>query len=370
MSFNNQHIILDRLNYQEAFLLYVDGELSPLQMDAVEAFVALHPDLQEELDALLTTKLDDETISFGNKESLLSPNMSAGSSDELLLLYLDNELNGNEQKVIEQRIATDAAFQKQYELLQATKLDKKETIVYPDKKELYRNTQPSVRPMFWLRIAVAVILVLSATIFWWMGNKNSTDLNPASVATTNNNTINQVENKVAKADEGNEKAEAKENNKKMKVIPSIDREKETFTIAKAPGKIKTTSPVKKHIEQLAVQENDFVITKPDPRDRTIAVVKEPTRIEENKHVDALANNPSQQIINTPAVTTIVAEPYNNKNEALNETGVIYASQNNNDKQGSVRGFLRKASRFIERRTGINPVNEDDKLLIGVVAIKL
>ena len=53
MSFNNQHIILDRLNYQEAFLLYVDGELSAVQMDAVEAFVALHPDLQEELDALL-----------------------------------------------------------------------------------------------------------------------------------------------------------------------------------------------------------------------------------------------------------------------------------------------------------------------------
>ena len=369
MSFNNQHIILDRLNYQEAFLLYVDGELSAVQMDAVEAFVALHPDLQEELDALLTTKLDGEPISFGNKESLLSQNISAGSVDESLLLYLDNELKENEKKVIEHRLITDAAFQKQYALLEATRLDKKETIVYPHKKKLYRNTQPTVRPMFWLRIAVAVILLLSATIFWWIGNNNTNDIDAPSVATTNGN-VDKRQNNVVNTGVAKEKEEATVNNNKIEVVPSIDSKKETFAITQTPRKIKTSAPAKKQIEQLAVQENDYVKAKPDPRDKTTNIADAPNRIDENTHVDALANNPSQQIINTPAVTTTIAEPYNNKNEAANETGVIYASQNNNDKQGSVRGFLRKASRFIERRTGINPVNEDDKLLIGVVAIKL
>ena len=52
------------------------------------------------------------------------------------------------------------------------------------------------------------------------------------------------------------------------------------------------------------------------------------------------------------------------NDAVATTG------NENDKKGSFRGFLRKATRFIERRTGINPTNEDDELLIGAVAIKL
>ncbi len=77
MSSNTPHIILDRTNYEEAFLLYVDGELSAEQNNAVEAFAALHPDLQEELDALLTTKLDSEAVCFQYKESLLSDNIRA-----------------------------------------------------------------------------------------------------------------------------------------------------------------------------------------------------------------------------------------------------------------------------------------------------
>jgi hypothetical protein len=49
---------------------------------------------------------------------------------------------------------------------------------------------------------------------------------------------------------------------------------------------------------------------------------------------------------------------------------VATTGNEKDKKGSVRGFLRKATRFIERRTGINPTNEDDELLIGAIAIKL
>jgi hypothetical protein len=78
----------------------------------------------------------------------------------------------------------------------------------------------------------------------------------------------------------------------------------------------------------------------------------------------------QQMINKQPVTTDLSPAYNNTNTlAVTEPGpgTDLASVN---KKGSVRGFLRKATRFIERRTGINPVNEDDELLIGVVAIKL
>ncbi|RYZ17243.1 MAG: hypothetical protein EOO16_24515 [Chitinophagaceae bacterium] len=40
------------------------------------------------------------------------------------------------------------------------------------------------------------------------------------------------------------------------------------------------------------------------------------------------------------------------------------------RQNSVRGFLRKASRFIEKRTGIKTTNEDNQLVVGGVAINL
>jgi hypothetical protein len=40
------------------------------------------------------------------------------------------------------------------------------------------------------------------------------------------------------------------------------------------------------------------------------------------------------------------------------------------KKGSVKGFLRKATRLIEKRTGFDPTNENGELLLGVVAVKL
>jgi hypothetical protein len=42
----------------------------------------------------------------------------------------------------------------------------------------------------------------------------------------------------------------------------------------------------------------------------------------------------------------------------------------NEKKSSLKGFLRKATRFIERRTNISTTNENNELVIGVVALKL
>jgi hypothetical protein len=76
----------------------------------------------------------------------------------------------------------------------------------------------------------------------------------------------------------------------------------------------------------------------------------------------------QEIINDNPVTIRNASSLNSiaGPAAVNTTEVA----NSDGKQGSVRGLLRKATRFIERRTGINPVDEDDKLLVGMVAISL
>ncbi len=44
-------------NYEEFLYSYVDGELSPEEATALEAFVAAHPQVRAELDQLLATKL-------------------------------------------------------------------------------------------------------------------------------------------------------------------------------------------------------------------------------------------------------------------------------------------------------------------------
>ena len=47
---------INRHNYEEYFILYMDNELGSTERRMVEDFVKLHPDLQEELDMLLQSR--------------------------------------------------------------------------------------------------------------------------------------------------------------------------------------------------------------------------------------------------------------------------------------------------------------------------
>ena len=60
----NQH------NYQDFLLRYIDEELDLREIEALLAFVAVHPAVGEELEFLQSTKLDIETIACPNKAVL------------------------------------------------------------------------------------------------------------------------------------------------------------------------------------------------------------------------------------------------------------------------------------------------------------
>ncbi len=57
-------------NYQDFLLRYIDEELDLRETDALLAFVALHPEVQQELESLQSTKLDIEIMSCPNKAVL------------------------------------------------------------------------------------------------------------------------------------------------------------------------------------------------------------------------------------------------------------------------------------------------------------
>jgi hypothetical protein len=78
----------------------------------------------------------------------------------------------------------------------------------------------------------------------------------------------------------------------------------------------------------------------------------------------------QQTINTKTVTPPLVVSLNDQT-----TSPVTAVQRDvvkidNEKKSSLKGFLRKATRFIERRTNITTTNENNELLIGAVSLKL
>ena len=92
---------INRHNYEEFFLMYVDNELNNEQRAEVELFARQNPDLQKEFEMLQQTKLTaDEEIMFAHKTDLLKIKDSIGidNYEEFFLLYIDNELNESGKK--------------------------------------------------------------------------------------------------------------------------------------------------------------------------------------------------------------------------------------------------------------------------------
>jgi len=334
-------------NYEEFFILYMDNELTPAQKQMVDTFLVAHPDLQAELELLMSTRLEPEAVSF-NKEALLSDNMKLATTEEDLLLLIDNELPADEAYQLNKSIAADATLQKQYQLLLQTKLDAAEVIAYPDKNELYRHTEKVIRFGVWMRVAAAIIIIAAIGLVYNMGSTSSTG-------------TNQPPNNIAA-----KPGLLKQNEQKIKV-PGRNEEKPQDLLADAGKKdksktfdnIKTTIPQTKDAPKqdapiLAQQQDDLIAS--DPVQRSTSIDNPSTGISGN--------------VNSFTVTT---------DAAIRNTDIQFASQTSgpkegdaiaNNKKGSVKGFLRKATRLIEKRTGIDATNENEELLIGAFAVKL
>lgn len=357
MSFNNRNIDITPDNYQEYFLLYVDDELSIEEREAVDSYIKLNPHLQAELDSFLNTKLPVENISIENKQFLLSDSMKHVEVDESLLLYIDNELDNEEKEKVEQLIRNNGDYQLQYQLLKKAKLNEKDTIVYPYKKELYKSTG-AVHPFYWFRIAAAIILILSLGAILWITNSNE---QPASIV--QKPVTNEIKNEVTQQEE---KTISEDDEDHITSGPSTDIaiQNEPKTQIRTHKKEEIPTGVQKPVT--SEKEMQIARVPEQPKSKNLVEqtkYKETTEIAKTKE----SVNPQQNIHKTPVTSEDVLSYINT--EAPVNTAVSFAS-NEEDKKGSVRGFLRKATRFIERRTGVNPVNEDDELLIGVVAIKL
>lgn len=361
MSFNTNDNtpVISRSNYEEYFLLYVDNELSAEEKAAVENFLLAHPDLQAEMDILLSTKLPVENFSLIDKESLMSDSMALNTIDESLLLYIDNELKQGEKEKVEEKLNKDKEFQLQHQALMQTKLDPSEVVTYPNKKELYRHTERRIAP-YWLRIAAAVIIVLGLGTFVLVNHQNT---DTPSVA-QNPEATKPANAKKQEAPEINEPvaspalAERKENKveqKEKEVSPLKEKEERVVTQALA----KKETPTQKNQPSTVEDPIDNNLPKPKAEEPANAIaVTEPAR-------------GPKQTINNEAVTSPAIASYNNQETAPRTAEQRdFLAEVDNDKKASLKGFLRKATRFIERRTNIKATNENDELLIGAVALKL
>jgi hypothetical protein len=168
---------INKDNYEEYFLLYVDNELTTAEKASVEAFIEEHPGLKMELEMFLATRLDMEDVKMDGVEDLFkyeeSGLINSENYEEFQVLSIDNELNKEEQEALESFHKDHPETVSNFEWLKKTKLPVEE-IAFPDKRALYRTEKKpaSVISITWIRYAAAAAVILLAGLFWINNNND------------------------------------------------------------------------------------------------------------------------------------------------------------------------------------------------------
>lgn len=164
---------INRNNYEEYFMLYIDRELNDAEQAAVEAYVQAHPDLKAELEMLKSTVLEPATTSFPGKDDLLKHTdselpVNADNCEAFFILYADEELNKEEQEAVEQFVYSHPQYQESFELYLHIRLTADKSIQFPNKKILYRSTAGGRLISFnWRQLAAAVVFFMIAGFLWY-----------------------------------------------------------------------------------------------------------------------------------------------------------------------------------------------------------
>jgi hypothetical protein len=129
-----------------------------------------------------------------------------------------------------------------------------------------------------------------------------------------------------------------------------------------------TTPIKKN-EEIIADNNKQTNNLPQPlQNRTIITNDVPTKaIAKNDTPDKIDN--SNTSLTKSDVTTNNPQPSDIRTASLTSNADDADFDQPNGKKSKLRGFFRKVTRTFEKRTNIDPT-EDDKLLVGGLAIRL
>jgi hypothetical protein len=368
---------INRHNYEEFFILYMDNELSSADRKLVEEFIVKNPDLADELEILKQYKLvPDDHIVFENKTQLIrqadnSP-IHLANYQEWLLLYLDHELTAGQRSLVENFITKNTAARLEFDALNQTVVPS-EQIIFENKEVLYRTEERIFRIPYWQRIAVAaiLILVLATTAIISLSKKTGSQAGlaktqPAPQETHSNNTATKnidikPVNKPGEAVIDHPVQPANTITPANTVVRTGNNRKDNFSNENSTKEQKQNNPLRK--EETVIAENKPSNNLPKP---------ETNFIKENSGLNVIADNHTKtdntnietesSLTTSPVTTTNVQPSYVNKqdNSEIDQ---------DNGKKTKLRGLFRKATRIFEKTTNIN-ATDNDRVLIGGLALKL
>ena len=357
------NMTIDRHNYEEFFLLYVDNELSPAERKAVEDFVAENTDLQSELDLMKDAVLHPEpALSFDFKASLMKSEDDSGlitneNCQTYFLLYADNELDAGQKLQVEKFVFNHPQHQANFELLRQVKMIADTSIVFPDKASLYRKEKDDkVVPIIWWRMMAAAVVLLAVGIASWylvtnnnngsgqppvMAEKNTPKTSPSTTVTEPLKPVTDQSSSALGRD-----------------VAASD------PVSSEPANRANASSLARGVQQVAVKTNvsqeknapNSNIHNPSsvtPIQEDVVIKNPPVTIQ--KPVEEIAKpNPTETVASLVSSASTTEQAGYQEYVEQGSSDVVFVANTSVNKKSKLRGVFRKASRFIEKATNLDP----------------
>jgi len=358
---------INRNNYEELFLMYVDNELSVQEKNAVDSFLIENPDLQEELLMLQQSILIPDAAVFADKQNLFRQETIDSDIQQQLILMLDNELDKTTKEKLLGLAQKEGLVRKEWELLQQTKLPAEDKIIFEDKASLYKKEGGRVVSANWWRLAAAAV-VLGFGVWGVLSySHRSNSVQPKSSETAKVNPSIPAAPTVP-ADK-KEQPVVKEN------IPSNDVAATSVNKTKDDIKIKTTTVKKTNIPEVAVKQQPIlkdvndVAKQQEPRSNNL-----PKPLSENintggSNINEVATVTPSEVRNNNSKKPDIVDPTESitTNQIVVQTTYVESENEEDDKgtKSKIGGFFKKLKRVVERKTNMQP--GDNKIRIANVS---
>jgi hypothetical protein len=370
-------MIISRHNYEEFFLLYMDDELGSEDRRRVEQFVEANPDLRGELEILLQSRLTvDSSVVFHGKQSLMksaaSCDMNMDNYEQWLLLYVDNELTLDQEIAVENFAMSHPAIKKELDLLQMTRLRPEEHVIFFDKESLYRKEETAGRiiTIRWWRVAIAALLIMGMGVAGYF------------VATGKPDTTEIANNKPAKKNISIEPARqlpitttTEPAIVKQDALKETIQPKSSLTVNETQKKASTVAARINNTQKNSTPSvNENIVSRQKDEGNNLPVPAENRNMSRDVNIDnTLVNNtPSKNALtDLNENNSLVVVTNKDRGSLISMTDAVSERPDPEfAKKTNFRGLLRKITRTFEKTTNIKATDDEDRLLVGGLAIRL
>lgn len=368
--------MINRNNYEEYLMLYLDGELSSADREAVELFLKENPDLQEELEILQQAVLIPEAeIQFANKASLYrkAEGINLSNYQEYFLLYIDNELNSSEKESVETFVLQQPHLQDEFTLLKQTILPA-ENIVFTDKQLLYRKEEkrrPVVISIRWASLAAAVMIgIIALVMFSNDGKGPASATGPVAGTKGSSTTTTTIVTGGASADKTTEPQQNIAITGKDNINSSV-----SLPVNNSSGNKRIVQPLNEQQQHITVPQEMIANNYGNQtQDQQVAVTAQDP-VTSNVNTNTVAAAGSGEVVDgeqksfannaTNSTNNIYQQAVYTENVDAEKDKTVYlgSMQVNPDK---VRGFFRKAGRFLSSK--VKSENDNGKVKVANVEL--